>query len=100
MGTYVGVFDTHVTELRFQCLQWSIDLNSLNRNVDFNIYEDKENMQIDFEIIIRNSQGDNVNSFFITDIDVTAELVDIMRHVINMHLHQIGLQVSTIQFLD
>ena len=51
---YASFFDTHVTALRFKCLEWSVYLNSLNRDIDFQIYEDKENMKIDFEIVVRN----------------------------------------------
>ena len=76
------LFDTHVTALRFKCLEWSVYLNSLNRDIDFQIYEDKENMKIDFEIVVRNTQGVNINSFLVNDIDVSPQLVDIMRHVI------------------
>ena len=46
---YASFYDTHVTELRFKCLEWSVYLNSLNRDIDFQIYEDKENMQIDLK---------------------------------------------------
>ena len=91
---YASFYDTHVTELRFKCLEWSVYLNSLNRDIDFQIYEDKENMKIDFEIVLRNTQGVNINSFLVNDIDVSENLVDIMRHVINIHLQQFGLQVS------
>ena len=91
---YASFYDTHETELRFKCLEWSVYLNSLNRDIDFLIYEDKENMKIDFEIVLRNTQGVNINSFMVNDIDVSQELVNIMRHVINIHLHQFGLQVS------
>ena len=91
---YASFYDTHVTDLRFKCLEWSVYLNSLNRDIDFQIYEDKENMKIDFEIVLRNTQGLNINSFLVNDIDVSPQLVDIMRHVINIHLHQFGLQVS------
>ena len=52
---YASFYDTHVTELRFKCLEWSVYLNSLNRDIDFQIYEDKENMKIDFEIMLRNT---------------------------------------------
>ena len=91
---YASFYDTKVTELRFKCLEWSVYLNSINRNIEFQIYEDKENMKIDFEIVLRNSQGVNINSFLVNDIDVSQELVNIIRHVINIHLHQFGLQVS------
>ena len=97
---YASFFDTHVTALRFKCLEWSVYLNSLNRDIDFQIYEDKENMKIDFEIVVRNTQGVNINSFLVNDIDVSAQLVDIMRHVINIHLHQFGLQVSIFSQLE
>ena len=97
---YASFYDTHVTELRFKCLEWSVYLNSLNRDIDFQIYEDKENMKIDFEIVLRNTQGVNINSFLVNDIDVSPQLVDIMRHVINIHLHQFGLQVSIFSHLE
>ena len=97
---YASFFDTHVTALRFKCLEWSVYLNSLNRDIDFKIYEDKENMKIDFEIVVRNTQGVNINSFLVNDIDVSPQLVDIMRHVINIHLHQFGLQVSIFSQLE
>ena len=96
---YASFYDTHVTELRFKCLEWSVYFNSLNRDIDFQIYEDKENMQIDFEIVIRNTQGVNINSFLVNDIDVSGQLVDIIRHVINIHLQQFGLQVSIFSHL-
>ena len=91
---YASFYDTHVTQPRFKCLEWSVYLNSLNRDIDFQIYEDKENMKIDFEIVLRNTQRMNINSFLVNDIDVREHLVDIMRHVINIHLNQFGLQVS------
>ena len=94
---YASFFDTHVTALRFKCLEWSVCLNSLNRDIDF---QDKENMKIDFEIVVRNTQGVNINSFLVNDIDVSPQLVDIMRHVINIHLHQFGLQVSIFSHLE
>ena len=71
---YASLYDTHVTELRFKCLEWSVYLNSLNRNIEFQIYEDKENMKIDFEIVLRNSQGVNINSFLVNDIHVSQDL--------------------------
>ena len=77
---YASFFDTHVTALRFKCLEWSVYLNSLNRDIDFQIYEDKENMKIDFEIVVRNTQGVNINSFLVNDIDVSPQLCNLNRN--------------------
>ena len=76
---YASFYDTHVTQLRFKCLEWSVYLNSLNRDIDFQIYEDKENMKIDFEIVLRNTQGVNINSFLVNDIDVCCDIGQIDR---------------------
>ena len=91
---YASYFDTKVTELRFKCLQWTIYLHNLNNEVDFQIYEDENNCSIDFEIILRDNEGNNVGSFMVNDIHVNEELIEVVKHVINIHIYDFGVQVS------
>ena len=81
---YASYFDTKVTELRFKCLQWTIYLHNLNNEVDFQIYEDQNNSSIDFEIILRDNEGNNVGNFIVNDIHVNDQLIEVVRHVINI----------------
>ena len=60
---YASYFDTKVTELRLKCLQWTIYLHNTNHEVDFQIYEDENNSLIDFEIILRDNERNNVGNF-------------------------------------
>ena len=91
---YASYFDTKVTELRFKCLQWTIYLHNLNNEVDFQIYEDQNNSSIDFEIILRDNEGNNAGNFIVNDIHVNDQLIEVVRHVINIHMYHFGVQVS------
>ena len=66
----------------------------MNHEVDFQIYEDENNSLIDFEIILRDNKGNNVGNFIVNDIHVNDRLVEVVRHVINIHMYHYGVQVS------
>ena len=97
---YASYFDTKVTELRFKCLQWTIYLLNLNNEVDFQIYEDENNSSIDFEIILRDNEGNNVGNFMVNDIHVNEELIEVVKHVINIHMYDFGVQVSNFVYSE
>ena len=96
---YASYFDTKVTELRFKCLQWTIYLHNLNNEVGFQIYEDQNNSSIDFEIILRDNEGNNVGNFIVNDIHVNNQLIEVVRHVINIHMYHFGVQVSNFSII-
>ena len=90
---YASHFDTKVTELRFKCLQWTIQLHNMNKEIDFQIYEDQINSSIDFEIIFRDQYMNNIGSIMFNNIDVNDQLVQVVKHIINIQMYQSGAQV-------
>ena len=54
----------------------------------------KNNSSIDFEIILRDNEGNNVGNFIVNDIHVNDQLVEVVRYVINTHMYHFGVQVS------
>ena len=58
-----------IWELRFKCLEWTF---YINRFVDFIVYESQDTNEIDFEIIVMDNQGNNLNSFIINDIMING----------------------------
>ena len=90
---YANYFNTKVTELRFRCLAWIVQLHNLNKNIEFQIYEDENNSSIDFEMVFRDNSGSNIGSIMFNNIDVSDQLVQVVQHIINIQMYTSGVQV-------
>ena len=90
---YANYFNTKVTELRFRCLAWTVQLHNLNQNIEFQIYEDENNSSIDFEMVFRDNNGSNIGSIMFNNIDVNDQLVQVVQHIINIQMYTSGVQV-------
>ena len=90
---YANYFNTKVTELRFRCLAWTVQLHNLNQNIEFQIYEDENNSSIDFEMVFRDNNGSNIGSIMFNNIDVSDQLVQVVQHIINIQMYTSGVQV-------
>ena len=91
---YANVFQTHVTNLRFDCLNWTIQLRNQGLNMDFMIYEDEVNNQIDFEIILREPSGNPIDRIQHDNIIVNSTVGDFIKILVNIFFQQYGAYVN------
>ena len=90
---FASHFTTIVTKLRFRSFVWTTDLYKNGFLCDFNIFENEEQNKINFQIIVKDLNGQILDTALHQDINVNNQTILLCGYLVNLLMDKFGVQV-------